>query len=249
MNPNNDFLVIGDHVPIHGIGDSILLTGLARELNTLYPGKKIVVRTKGSRIAFENNPRIHSIEEGLLEKSIDDGGGHYLVRKCRHFGINLKDEDVRGELFLTDTEIAKAKQILEVLSPKKKTIIFCKGSTDKRRDAPASFWGPILQELKECYDIYQVDQHAEEDVPYARQELRDCAIRDAMALQYLSKRYLGTNTGFYHIAHCFGTNNFTFMHKQFAGGPEWTYPLENFIWNDEPLDSIRKRIRERWINV
>jgi hypothetical protein len=68
-----------------------------------------------------------------------------------------------------------------------------------------------------------------------------------MALQAVTKRYLGPNTGFMHIAACFSNDNFIFLHHQYAGDSEWIYPNQNNFFEDEPIESVIQRALDKWL--
>jgi len=225
----DDYVYVGDHIPVPGIGDSILHTGVIREVNKKFPDKKIILRTMAETDAFENNPKIFKIERELLPHPIDVPTGHYMEQKCRYFGID--NPGIRGEIFISETEKAVAEETLQILSGNKPTIMFCFNSTNPKKNWIAENWVKIIDVLKDKYDVFQIDQsihysrakdRPEEfgrpviypTIPNARQELRNAAggMRKMMALMSVSKKYLGVNTSFMNIASCFGDDNIVFQH-------------------------------------
>jgi ADP-heptose:LPS heptosyltransferase len=81
----------------------------------------------------------------------------------------------------------------------------------------------------------------------ARQELRGEGLRRLAALMSVSKKYLGTNTGFMHMAACFGDDNFVFAHSEHEGKPWWLYPKDNHFWENESVETVIQRIGEKWL--
>jgi ADP-heptose:LPS heptosyltransferase/glycosyltransferase involved in cell wall biosynthesis len=225
----DEFIYVGDHIAVPGIGDSILHTGVIREVAKRFPDKKIILRTMAELDAFENNPRIFKVERELLPHPIDIPTGHYMEQKCRYFGID--NPEIRGEIFISDRERVVAEETLQILSGNKPTIMFCFNSTNPKKNWIAENWVKIVDVLNEKYDVYQIDQsihysrakdRPEEygrpvvypTIPNARQELRNAAgsIRKMMALMSVCKKYLGVNTSFMNIASCFGDDNIVFQH-------------------------------------
>ena len=256
----NDTIIIGNHIDIRGIGDGIVLTGVIREVNEAMPDKKIIVRTRASKAAFENNPRIYKIEDDLVPHAQQIGNGHYITQRCRYFGI--ENPRVHGELFITDKEKRVAEETLKLLTDKP-TIMFCYNSTDMKRNWTKDNWIKVIDALSSKYDVFQIEQNIHyhrwpgdrndgmpciyPTIPNARQELRNTDIRKLMALMSVSKKYLGPNTGFMHIARCFGVDNFVFMHHDYAGGLDWRYDDNQNFWENDPLEDVINRVCHRWM--
>jgi ADP-heptose:LPS heptosyltransferase/glycosyltransferase involved in cell wall biosynthesis len=263
----DEFIYLGDHIPVPGIGDSILHTGVIREVNKKFPDKKIILRTMAESDAFESNPRIFKIERELLPHPIDIPTGHYMEQKCRYYGID--NPEIRGEIFITDKEKAVAEETLQILSGDKPAIMFCFNSTNPQKNWHAENWTKIVEALKPKYDVYQIDQtihysrakdRPEEfgrpviypTIPNARQELRNAAggIRKMMALMSVTKKYLGVNTSFMNIASCFGDDNIVFQHDVDADGTKLRNIMskaeslkEGQLW-DMNTDDVYNRFRE-----
>jgi ADP-heptose:LPS heptosyltransferase/glycosyltransferase involved in cell wall biosynthesis len=226
---SDEYVVIGDHMDVPGLGDTILNTAVVREVNKKFPDKKIILKVLCDTAPYENNPRIHRIEKGLIPHPIDIPTGHYIEQKCRYFGID--NPDIKGEIFITDKERAVAEDTLKILSGARPTIMLCANTSSQSKDWPKENWVKIVEVLSEKYDVYQIEQHIrysksvdrpEENghpfinmtIPNARQELRNAAggLRKIMAIMSLSKRYIGMATGFINIAACFGENNIVLQH-------------------------------------
>jgi hypothetical protein len=261
VNLKEDF-VIGNHLDIKGVGDSILLTAVAREIKKKHPNSLITVKTTARKDIFENNPNIFCCEEGLIPNGIDTGTGHYIERKCRFYGI--ENPELKGDIFFTEKEIKVAKETLKLLSGEKPTVMFCFNSTDKRRNWEKENWEKIVNVLNKKYDVYQLEENIHyhrlqeneemngmpvifEAVNGARQELRGLDLRKVSAIMSISKKYLGTNTGFMHIATCFSNDNFVFMHRGFAGIEEWIYPKNRNFWEYESVDYVIEKIKKEWL--
>lgn len=254
-------VLLGNHIPIKGVGDGCILTALIREFNIKYPTIPIVLRTKGPKDVFLNNPRIYKMEDNLINHSVDLGAGHYITRKCRYFGI--ENPELKGELFFTPKELNIARETIKLLSGTKPVVIFCQNSTDNRRNWTREAWEAAIDIMSPQFDFYQVEQKIhyhrfEPDDPCdslpclydtvrnARQELRNGELRKIMALQAVTKRTLTSNTGFYHIGMSVG-DVACFLHTKYAGGDgEWTYPQAYNFFEDSDPTVVSNTILERW---
>lgn len=254
-------ILLGNHVPVRGVGDSVILTALVREVHKRWPELPIAIVTRGPKEVFLNNPYITEVYDGTIGHSLDLGSGHYITRKCRYFGIS--DPELHGELYFTDKERNIARETLKLLSPDKPTIMFCQNSTDNRRNWTRDNWTAVIDALSPWYDVYQIEQKIHyhrfeptdpsdglpcvyDTVLNARQELRNLDLRHAMALQCVSGKYLGSNTGFIHIAQCFGTDNAMFAHTKFAGDTEWLYPEAYNFFEDAKVEDVIQKLIEMW---
>ena len=249
-------ILIGNSVDVRGVGDAIILSGLAREVYKVFPDYYIILKTKGPKTLFENSPYIHAVEDGLIPQNIDIGRGHYIARKCRYFGI--ENPELKGDIHFTANEIQAAKSILEQLSGTRPVITFCCNSTDWRRDWKLEHWEQLVGMLSTKYDVYQMEERIMFDsqggpgirihntCKAARQELRGLPIRRAAAIMSLSKKHLGTNTGFMHIATCFADGQFCYMGKDPTGQEDWLYPQNNNFFEAEQPENIARRIITAW---
>lgn len=254
-------ILLGNHVPVRGIGDGIILTAVAREVKKALPQFGITMATKGPKVMFENNPYIDEVIDGLIRHGIDIGPGHYIQRKCRYF--NIHNPELHGDLFFTEKELRCARETLKLLSGDKPAVIFCQNSTDNRRNWSRDNWNEVIDFYSPWFDFYQVEQKIHyhrfepdnpddgmpcvyDTVPAARQELRNLDLRKVMALQAVTKRYLGSNTGFMHIAACFSNDNIVFLHHQYAGDTEWLYPQLHNFYEDAKVVDIIALIGEVW---
>jgi len=260
----NKIITVGNHVNVVGIGDGVILTALAREIHKKWPDWNIKIKTKGPKWMFENTPYIKEVEHGLIGHCLDIGHGHYIERKCRTFGI--ESPELRGSLYFTPHELLVATKTFDILRRgDRQPIIFCQNSTDNRRNWTRDNWAALIDALSPKYDVYQVEQvihynrfepgnpddqlpNLYDTVPNARQELRNLDLRRVAALQSISKKYLGSNTGFMHIAMCFGDDNFIHMHHQYGGNDEWLYPQANNFWEDATLDAVINTMQAKWLS-
>lgn len=259
---SDGYVYIGETDDItRGLGDSLLLTAVIREVNLKYPDKKIVVRTTGPASVFNNNPRIYIFENNYWENVDIWPNGRW---RNKHQIYNLYDtygvfsDKINTEIFLTEQEILVATKTLELLSPNKPVIVFCRNSTDTARDWDDESWEKIVSMLSEKYNVFQIDENIRYDrtteMPRvmkttlaARQELRGLDIRRIFALMSASKKYLGVNTGLMAAATAFGDDNFVFMHSKLGGDPHWIFPHNKNFFEYEKFDDIIDRIKKDWM--
>jgi ADP-heptose:LPS heptosyltransferase len=166
---------------------------------------------------------------------------------------------INTEIFISDKEAEVAKKTLDLLSPDKPSIMFCRNSTVPGRDWDDDKWSTIIDMLNKKYSVFQIDESIrygwDDGSPRimktstnARQELRGQPIRKIFALMSLSKKYLGVNTGWMAAATAFGNDNFVFMHSAIAGDPHWIFPCNKNFFEYEPFDSIVARIKKDWMD-
>jgi ADP-heptose:LPS heptosyltransferase len=244
---------------IGGIGDALLFTGLAREIKNKYPNYPIKVSLSSCGFLFENNPNVDLFENGSINQSINVGGGNYLLRKCRFFGID--NPELRCQMFFSQKEIDLANKTISLLSGNRPTIMFCANSAWSGRNWIVEEWVKIIDILKVKYDIFQLENTIYygkanesivpvvfETIPGTRQELRNLDIRKIAAIMSLSKKYIGIDTAFSHLATCFGNDNYIYYIDHPEHYPNWSYPSnKNFIQNNFDTNALIDSIQKDWM--
>jgi len=266
IDENSDRVYIGENEPTtRGLGDGVLLTGVIREINLKYPDKKIIVKTQSPKEVFMNNPRIAEVHDGWWEdlelwpKGRWRAPIHQVKNLCETYGIYT--ENINAEIFLTEHEALVAKKTLELVSPDKPAIMFCRNSTDPNRDWTDEAWFKIIEMLNKKYNVFQIDESIRYDhrtggmprvmstISNARQELRGLPIRNIFGLMYHSRKYLGTNTGWMACATAFGNDNFCYMYDpKMWGAFHWVFPRNNNIFLEDPFEQTMARIKEAWMD-
>jgi|GEM_PF-5608151 len=250
-------VLIGNHVDVRGVGDQLLLTGVIREVAEKWPGIDITVKSNGDHTIFKNNPYIMKLEEGLIPNSIDVGTGHYIQQKCRHFGI--ENPKIKGDIHFDEFELEAGRRTLEQLSGNRPTIILCANSTDPRKDWTTENWERVVSILNSKYDVYQI----EERVLYcwqgpdirvlptirgAKQDLRTLSLRRAMAVMANSKKHLGIDTAFMHIAAALDNDCFIYWCTRLKDRiPYWGYPQHKIFLEEDKIEDIITRIEKDWL--
>lgn len=203
LNPNTIFLRRFSH----GMGDNLLLTMLASELNNKYPNKSVIVETEWPDL-FVNNPNVTWFTKKHFTTTKRHIRPKYKInidtkRSLYNQMMDYIDTKEKGkpELFLTDKEVNDAKRNYPfnyiVTCPEGK-----QGFTANRKE-----WGfnnfQLLSNLFEEIEVIQIgskDDRLLENVIDAR----GLSIRESAAILHGSMFFLGLEGGLMHLAKSVG---------------------------------------------
>jgi hypothetical protein len=255
-----DWLPVGENEPkTHGVGDTLLISSVVREISQRYPDKKIIVKTRGPKEIFYNNPRVYRVEHGYWGEYEfwPHGrwrGMHQIQNLCESYGIH--NADITPELFISDKERMVAEKSLQMLTGGKPAIMFCGAATHPERNWDNNKWADLIAMLSRKYEVFQMEETLRYDfesgditeiypaIPGARQELRGFGLRKLFAMMSVSRKYLGVNTGWMVAGCAFGYDNYTVLQNK---TPFWMFPRnKNFVKEDD-YATIRKTIEEDWM--
>lgn len=257
---SKDFLPVGENEPkTHGVGDTLLLSAVVREVNKKYPNKKIIVKTRGPKEIFYNNPRVYRVEHGCWNEyefwpQSRWRNMHQIQNLCETYGI--QNADITPELFISDKERQVAEKTLKMLCGDKPAIMFCGAATHPERNWDNKKWADLIDMLSKKYEVFQLEETLRYDfetgdivdvyptIPGTRQELRGAPLRRIFALMSVSKKYLGVNTGWMVAGCAFGYDNYTVLQNK---TPFWMFPgCKNFEQADDYM-KIKKTIEGDWM--
>tara|TARA_B110000305_G_scaffold164784_1_gene182246 strand:- start:1915 stop:2601 length:687 start_codon:yes stop_codon:yes gene_type:complete len=187
--PNKENLRFGTDRNASGLGDTLLLTAVCKNLQTkptilLHPNKERF------SILFDKIANVEVTTESLPLSNI--GGGHYTTQKLKNFYSNAQALDIRPMVLHTciESEIWADNIIRSLDKPPLIWQPHCCPSWHKTRSIPNYKHQDIIGEYQDRHSILDLSNEPYKNIPLSKYIclLRKCGM------------YVGCNTGDMHLA-------------------------------------------------
>lgn len=199
-----------------GLGDTMLVAAVAREIKKHYGMRvKVTVNCKKSEL-LQNNPYINNISNRY--DGIDLNYHYGTLRSTNHFDSNLIDimchkvginsPEHTVDLFLTDEEIANAKNTISKINTPFITIQTTSGSFDAGRKLwPNNYWEELINNLiSKNISIVQLGGEKDTPIEGTVNLINKLSIRESAALISLADIHIGVVSSLMHIAEAVNTS-------------------------------------------
>lgn len=213
------------------LGDALILTRLPEVLKKRYPKLRIYTFPRAfNPVVFYGNPHVAGIR--YLPKRVfgDDCSwemGHLIQQKERFFGLSVdSDSEVRPQLFLQDSETARARKFLEREFKNIKTegeaekplcVLHPSGATWKNL-LPQEFWSSIIQRWSHRYHFLSLGMRGDVPIPGSTalffSKKRPWEARRLFAVLSQAQLFVGIDSGPMHAARAFQIPSLIFVSGQ-----------------------------------
>lgn len=190
----------------HGLGDTLLLTSICRNIPNELTVQLPIAQSRFS-ILFDGLAQVEFCEEKDLIPMKDFGYGNYALTKLRtFFGKEAENMDIRPLVLYHDHDSNSV--AAEYLKDKPNPVIICPFVAKKWsnvRNIPLDITKEIIWGAKLKNQTPIVVQ-SDSDMKWDCDTLNDLELRKLICLMRQSARYVGANTGLYHLAVAVGAS-------------------------------------------
>jgi hypothetical protein len=194
------------------LGDSLVLSALARPLKKAYPGLRITYYNRAfNPVVFYGNPAISGPDfspKAIYGDDLNLGGGHLIQQKERFLDLPVTD-DPKPELYLLEHETKWAKEWIRRQSPDSLLpvcILHPAGKTNPNVIDHA-FWSQMVARWKNRVRFWQIGVQGQPRIPgcdrYLMGPKDTWHLRNDFAIISQAELFLGVDSGPMHIARAF----------------------------------------------
>jgi hypothetical protein len=186
--------VVGWGPDASGLGDLIMLTPLCN----VFPGEVTVqIPTKAARFAciFDGVARVQLIDPPF--KSPRLGDGIYVQQMLRAMG--KPDASCVPRIALKDEEIEQAREFLKPYPNPLVLVVNCAAHWKHMREFDPAKWQTVVDQIKDRYTILQFGVSSNFTPIAGTTPIKDLPIRQAAAVYHVAGKYIGVDTGDFHL--------------------------------------------------
>lgn len=198
-----------------GIGDTLMVSAVVREIKKKYGEKIIVTVNCDKNELLKNNPYIDNLSNRY--DGIDLNYHYGRSRSTDHFDtnlidimchkVNIKNPEHTVNIFLEENEIEKAKEILKNIKKPLVTIQTTSGPFDAGRKLwPPNYWQELIKRLTDKgYSILQLGSKDDILINGVINMLGKTSIRESAAIISLADLHIGIVSSLMHISEAVST--------------------------------------------
>jgi ADP-heptose:LPS heptosyltransferase len=221
----------------HGLGDTLLLTGVVKHLKDAVV--ELPTQAKRFEILFDRLAKVEIKDERQIWATNNVGAGHYTRQKLRNFfGPEAECLDIRPLVLYSDAESELWAR--EYLADKDNPVIVCAQVAKEWtnvRGIPTELAKNIIENLKQQGATPIVIQSNTQE-KWAADTLNDLELKKLICLMRQAGQYAGANTGLYHLAVAVGAKVDCFQPQDSGlfNSSEWSYDhptISHYTWKSQ----------------